>query len=171
MPRLGVLTGLLMITCLNGCAPSRPPGSIPESDRQALLDQVRAPAADTEQDELQIYRLRNPAVESLARQAREAEQAGDPDRAWMLLERALRIDPQDAETLQQMAELALARGELEQAAAFAERARELGPGVGALCKRSLRTLMLINERRGQYDEAWKAYVGLGNCRVAPPARY
>jgi len=156
---------------LAGCSPSRPPGSGTHAPAGIPSERVRAPAAGSDDRALQVYRLRNSAVVALGRQAEQAEQAGALERAASLLERALRIDGRDVEILQQMAELQLARGELEQAAVFAERARELGPGVGDLCERSLRVLMLVHERDGQYDRAWQAYSDLADCRVAPPARF
>lgn len=167
---------VVVVLVLAACAPSRPPigagrGADSGSSRaDDALVRVRAPAGGQD-NALQVYRLRNSAVVALGRQAEEASRSGDLDRAAMLLERALRIDGRDAEILQQMAELKLARGEIEQAGVFAERAREFGPGVGELCERSLRTLMLVHERGGQYDRAWQAYVGLADCRVAPPPRY
>jgi tetratricopeptide (TPR) repeat protein len=165
-----VLATLLALV-LAACAPTRPPGSGTGTPTGVPPERVRAPAAGTDDSALQVYRLRNSAVVALGRQAQDAEQAGDLERAGMLLERALRIDGRDAEILQQLAEVHLARGELEQAGVFAERARELGPGVGQLCERSLRTLMLVHERDGQYDRAWQAYSNLADCRVAPPARF
>lgn len=162
---------VLVVSVLAACAPSRPPiANAPERSDDAL-ERVRAPALGETDDALQVYRLRNTAVVALGRQAEQAERAGDLDRAAMLLERALRIDGRDAEILQQLAEVKLARGEIEQAGVFAERAREFGPGPGALCERILRTLMLVHERGGQYDQAWQAYVALADCRVTPPPRY
>ena len=73
--------------------------------------------------------------------------------------------------LGRQAEQAEQAGALERAASLLERARELGPGVGDLCERSLRVLMLVHERDGQYDRAWQAYSDLADCRVAPPARF
>ena len=169
MPRSIALA--VVVLMLAACAPSRPPSApAPGSAEDDALERVRAPAGGDD-SALQVYRLRNSAVVALGAQAEEAERAGDLDRATMLLERALRIDGRDAEILQQLAEIKLARGEIEQAGVFAERARELGPGVGELCERSLRTLMLVHERGGQYDRAWQAYVALADCRVAPPPRY
>ncbi len=166
-----ILAIVAIALLLAACTPSRPPGSGTAPPGGLPSERVRAPAAGSDDSTLQVYRLRNSAVVALGRQAEQAEQAGDLERAGSLLERALRIDGRDAEILQQMAELQLARGDLEQAGVFAERARELGPGVGELCERSLRVLMLVHERDGQYDRAWQAYSDLADCRVAPPARF
>ena len=173
MPRSIALA--VVVLMLAACAPSRPPSApAPGSAEDDALERVRAPAGGDD-SALQVYRLRNSAVVALGAQAEEAERAGDLDRATMLLERALRIDGRDAEILQQLAEIKLARGEIEyrhrERGYWIERARELGPGVGELCERSLRTLMLVHERGGQYDRAWQAYVALADCRVAPPPRY
>lgn len=162
---------LVLVLLLAACAPSRPPGSETASPAGVPSERVRAPAAGTDDSALQVYRLRNTAVIALGRQAAQAAQAGDLERAGGLLERALRLDGRDAEILQQMAELHLVRGDLQQAGVFAERARELGPGVGELCERSLQVLMQVHERDGQYDRAWQAYSKLADCRVTPPDRF
>jgi len=89
----------------------------------------------------------------------------------MLLERALRIDGSDPFALQQMAELQLTRGRLESARAFAQRAWELGPQVGEICQRTLRTLVVIAERELRWDDAYRTGSRIEDCRVAPPERF
>jgi len=144
---------------------------VPEPGTDRVVDErVRAPSAGSG-EELQVFGVRNPAVVALGRDAMEAEQAGDLERAEMLLERALRLDGRDPAILQQMAELHLARGRLDQAGSFARRSFELGPQVGEICQRSLRTLIVVHERSGEWEQAREARDGLSDCRVAPPERF
>ncbi|MEX2499611.1 MAG: tetratricopeptide repeat protein [Wenzhouxiangellaceae bacterium] len=154
---------------LAACGAWSPPVSGPDDDR-VLEERVRAPSAGSG-EELQVFGVRNPAVAALGRNALAAEEEGDLERADMLLERALRIDGRDPAILQQMAELQLARGRLEQAGSFARRSFDLGPQVGEICQRSLRTLIVVHERSGAWEEARKAREGLAACRVAPPERF
>lgn len=154
---------------LAACGAWSPPVSEPGDD-QVLEERVRAPSAGSG-EELQVFGVRNPAVVALGRNALEAEEAGDLERAEMLLERALRIDGRDPAILQQMAELQLARGRLDQAASYAQRSFELGPQVGEICQRSLRTLVVVHERGAAWEEARKARDRLTGCRVAPPERF
>lgn len=162
---------LLIVLALCGCSTGWVPPSAPPEGRDDVVDErVRAPSQSGE-EELQVFALRNPAVAALGRQADEAERAGDLPRAQTLLERALRIDSRDPEILQHLAEIHLAEGRLDQASSFASRAWEFGPQVGEICQRSLRTLMVIRERSGEYDGAWQAYQKLPECRVAPPERF
>lgn len=159
-----ILAALLVSACATAPAP---PGG---GERESVEQRVRAPSAGGD-EALQVYAVRNPAVVSLARQAEAAETEGDTARAEMLLERALRIDGRDPAVLQQMAELQLARGHADQALSYARRARELGPDVGSLCQRTLRTLELAHERLGDWDEAWQARERIDDCIVEPPERF
>lgn len=162
-----VATAILL--ALGACGAPRPPVSPPAEERP-IEQRVRAPSADSG-EELQVFGVRNPAVVALGRNALEAEQDGDLDRAESLLERALRIDGRDPAVLQQMAELQLVRGRLDQAASYAQRSFELGPQVGEICKRSLRTLIAVHERSAAWEEARRARDRLAACRVAPPERF
>lgn len=154
---------------LTACASAPPPVPAPGQDR-VVEERVRAPSAGSS-EELQVFGVRNPAVAALGRQARAAEDSENLERAEMLLERALRIDGRDPAILQQMAEVQLARGRLDQAGSFAQRSFELGPQVGEICQRSLRTLVVVHERNGAWDQAQQARGRLENCRIAPPERF
>ena len=154
---------------LAACAAPRPPVPATGDDR-VVEERVRAPSGGSG-EELQVFGVRNPAVAALGREAAQAEEKGDLERAEMLLERALRIDGRDPAILQQMAELQLTRGRLDQAASYAQRSFELGPQVGEICQRSLRTLIVVHERAAAWEEARKARDRLAGCRVAPPERF
>ena len=158
-----------IVVGLTACASAPPPVPAPGQDR-VVEERVRAPSAGSG-EELQVFGVRNPAVVALGRDARAAEEKQDLERAEMLLERALRIDGRDPAILQQMAEIQLARGRLGQAGTFAQRSFELGPQVGEICQRSLRTLVVVHERNGAWDRAQQARGRLKDCRVAPPDRF
>jgi len=156
---------LAVIALLSACA-TQPPA--PTEDL-SVEEQVRAPAAEQGRG-LQVYPLRNPAVTELSDAALAAERAGDLDRAVLLLERALRIQPRDPELLQHMAEIRLELGEWEQAESFAARSFDVGPRVGELCQRNWRTMALARERLQRYGEAANARQRLQGCQVEAPAR-
>ena len=162
-------TPVMVVAALAACAAPRPPVPPPGDDR-VVDERVRAPSAGSD-EELQVFGVRNPAVAALGRNAATAEQEGDLEHAEMLLERALRIDGRDPAILQQMAEVQLSRGRLDQAASYAQRSFELGPRVGEICQRSLRTLIVVHERAAAWEAARKARDRLSGCRVAPPERF
>lgn len=163
------MTGAIVLA-LGACAsPAPPPVPVAGEDR-VVEERVRAPSGG-DGEELQVFGVRNPAVVALGRQAMGAEETGDLERAEMLLERALRIDGRDPAILQQMAEVQLARGRLDQAGSFARRSFELGPQVGEICQRSLRTLIVVHERSGEWERVRRARQDLDGCRVAPPERF
>ncbi|NKI36314.1 tetratricopeptide repeat protein [Wenzhouxiangella sp. XN79A] len=154
---------LLLAAC--AAAPPAP------DERRTVEDRVRAPALANDGTSLQVYTLRNPAVESLERQAQAAEAEGDLARAEQVLERALRIDGRDPAALQFMAEIQLQQGRIDQAGGFAQRSWDAGPQVGALCERTLRTLIVVHERNSEWDLAQRARDRVPSCRVAPPERF
>jgi tetratricopeptide (TPR) repeat protein len=161
-------TVVLGVTLLAACA-SQPPA--PVEDR-SVAEQVRAPAPAAEDPRgLQVYPLRNPAVTELTEAARSAEAENDLDRATILLERALRIEPRDPELLQYMAEVQLDKGEWSQAENYASRSFDVGPRVGELCQRNWRTMALARERQGRDDAARQARDRLDQCRVEAPERF
>lgn len=162
-PALAALVLLLLAACA-----ATPPAP---DERRTVEDRVRAPAVENDDAELQVYTLRNPAVESLERQARAAEAEGNLDLAEQLLERALRIDGRDPAALQFMAEVQLQQGRVDQAGSYAQRAWDAGPQVGAICQRTLRTLVIVHERAADWDQAQRARDRLSQCRVAPPERF
>lgn len=161
--RLGAAAQVLLLVACAGQPPA------PVEDRGAE-EQVRAPAAE-QAEGLQVYPMRNPAVTELSESARTAENEGDLERASMLLERALRIEPRDPELLQHMAELKLDRGDWEQADSYASRSFDVGPRIGEICQRNWRTMAIARERLGRYDAAERARDRLEQCQVEAPERY
>lgn len=168
MNKTARFTALAAATLLLAACAATPPAP---DERRTVEDRVRAPALENDAAALQVYTIRNPAVQSLERQAETAEANGDLGLAEQLLERALRIDGRDPTILQRMAEVQLQQGRIDAAGGFAQRAWDVGPQVGALCERSLRTLVVIHERNAEWDRAQRWRDRLSQCRVAPPERY
>jgi Tfp pilus assembly protein PilF len=168
LPNSLARTGLAAILLLLAACAAAPPAP---DERRTVEDRVRAPAIENDDTALQVYTLRNPAVESLERQAQAAETDGDLTRAEQYLERALRIDGRDPAALQLMAEIQLQQGRIAQAGGFAQRSWDAGPQVGELCQRTLRTLIVVHERQSEWDLAQRARDRLPSCRVAPPERF
>lgn len=136
-----IFSGLLVLL-VSGCATRSGPAPVEESEVESRIRQ----AARDDSNGVQVFPLRNPAVEELMADASAAERAGEADRAAMLLERALRIQPRDPELLQQVAEIKLQQAEYEQALNFAVRSFDVGPKVGEICSRNWRTISLARER-------------------------
>ena len=132
--------------------------------------QVRQPAQQ-QSSGVQVYPLQNPAVKSLLAEAREAEAAGDYDRAAVALERALRIQPRDPELLQQMAEIQLQKNDYEQALSFAIRSYDSGSRVGEICSRNWHTISVARDKTGDRNGATEAKQRAGQCMNAKPTSY
>jgi len=128
---------------------------------------VRQPA---EQDSagVQVFPLKNPAVGGLLEDADRAESDGQYDRAAMLLERALRIQPRNPEVLQRMAEVQLSTGDYEQALNFAVRSYDVGPRVGEICSRNWRTIGVSRENLGDSKGSREALQRARSCMVTKP---
>lgn len=128
---------------------------------------VRQPA---QQDSagIQVFPLANPAVTQLMADASTAESGGDYDQAAALLERAMRIQPQNPEILQSMAEVLLRVRDYQQALNFAGRSYDLGPRVGEICSRNWRTISVARERLGDHGGSVEAEKKAGNCMSTKP---
>lgn len=157
---------LSMVALLAACAAPPPvPGDDP-----TVEERVRAPAGRDAGSGMQAYPLKNPAVAELTEAARQSERDGDLDRAAILLERALRIQPRDPEVLQQLAEVQLAKGNWQQAESHAARSFDVGPRMGELCARNWRTLEVARERLGDEAGAAQARERVAQCLVDRPPR-
>ena len=137
---LGLVLALSLVSCAS-------PVSKP-TDEHEVDTRVREPARQDSAG-VQVFPLQNPAVKELLAEAAESEAAGDFDQAAILLERALRIHPQDPEILQHMAEIQLRKKDYQQALNFAERSYDVGPRVGEICSRNWRT---ISVARGHFND-------------------
>ncbi len=159
-----IISGLLVLL-MTGCATRSGPAPVEESEVESRIRQ----AARDDSDGVQVFPLRNPAVEELMASASQAEQDGEADRAAMLLERALRIQPRDPELLQQVAEIKLQQAEYEQALNFAVRSYDVGPKVGEICSRNWRTIALAKERLQDNTGAADAQKRASGCMNTKPS--
>ena len=159
-----IFSGLLVLL-VSGCATRSGPAPVEESEVESRIRQ----AARDDSNGVQVFPLRNPAVEELMADASAAERAGEADRAAMLLERALRIQPRDPELLQHVAEIKLQQAEYEQALNFAVRSYDVGPKVGEICSRNWRTISLARERLQDHAGAADAERRATGCMNTKPS--
>ncbi len=160
--RVGAV-GLLIVVLLAGCSGSTR-GPI---ESQEVTTRVRAPASQDSAG-VQVYSLQNPAVKQLTAQAEGAERTGDIDKATGYLERALRIQPQDPQLLQHMAELKLQKSDYQQALNFAVRSYDTGPRVGEICSRNWRTISVAREHLRDTRGADEAEARAKQCMNTRP---
>ena len=151
---------------LSACAGYRPG---PVEDRE-VESRVRAPASQ-ESEGVQVFPLHNPAVRELLAEAGSAETTGDYDRAAVLLERALRMQPRNPEILQQLAEVQLQKQDYEQALNFAVRSYDIGPRVGEICDRNWRTISVAREHLGDRNGSEQAELRATACMNTKPESF
>ncbi len=166
-----VLPLVLVLTACGSTPEPRPPqAEVPAQPAPVeLLAEVRRAVAE-QPPAFEVQPLRDPAVEDLREQARQAEVRIDPEAALAALDQALVLSPTDPELRQWRAEILLAKGRLEEAELAAAEAYESGPRVGSLCLRSWHTVRVAREARGLGDGAQRAVAMLDRCRVEPPPR-
>jgi len=167
--RLWCLSLLACLLLLLAACSSQPGVAI--SDRSINVDQdVRAAASEDTQG-LQIKPLQSPGVQDLLAAAEVAEQAGDQRQATVLVERAMRMQPEDPEILQRMAELKLAAKDFEQALNYAARSYDLGPRIGELCSRNWHTIAVARAQLDDQPGAAVARQRAGECSPQPAQRF
>ncbi|NNJ65065.1 MAG: tetratricopeptide repeat protein [Xanthomonadales bacterium] len=163
--RTSVAVTAATLLLLGGCAARTPaPG-----DARDVENRVREPARQ-DRAGVQVRPLQNPAVKALLADAGDAESAGDYDQAVSLLERALRIQPNDPEILQNMAEVQLRVQDYEQALHFAQRSYDIGPRVGEICSRNWRTISVARDYMGDPSGSTEAEQRASRCMNTPPTR-
>lgn len=168
--RLTILSIALLLAACAAAPPVPGPGPTERGEDAPVEERVRAPAGRDAGAGMQAYPLQNPAVTELAEAARQAERDGDLERASILLERALRIQPRDPEVLQQLAEVQLAKENWPQAESHAARSFDVGPRMGELCARNWRTMEVARERQGDNSGAAQARERAAQCLVDRPPR-
>lgn len=136
-------------------------------DDHEVDTRVREPARQ-DSEGVQVFPLQNPAVKELLAKASVSESSGDYDQAAILLERALRIHPQDPEILQQMAEIQLHKKDYEQALTFAVRSYDVGPRVGEICSRNWRTISVARGHLNDGDGSVEAEKKATDCMNTKP---
>jgi len=161
------LLGWLLLGLAACTVPARAPAPVtapaPAPGGQGEVDsQVRQPAR-RDSEGVQVFPLQNPAVTELLAEASGAESAGDLDQATVLLERALRIQPQNPEILQQMAEVQIQKSDYLQALTFAVRSYDLGPRVGEICSRNWRTISVAKGHLDDENGARQAEQNAATC--------
>lgn len=171
--RTEILRNIALLTIpllLAACATSAPTPA-PVEDRTEVQEEIREPAAQQDNDGVQVFPLQNPAVKTLLAEAGEAEDQGRYEDAALLLERALRIQPRDPELLQQMAEVQIQKQDYEQALNFAVRSYDSGPRVGEICARNWRTIGVARRHLGDSGGSREAEDRVKQCISSPPERY
>jgi tetratricopeptide (TPR) repeat protein len=156
---------LIFVIFLTACAGK---GPAPVSDPE-VESRVREPARQDSAG-VQVFPLQNPAVKELLVDAGAAENAGDYSQAAILLERALRIQPQNPEILQNMAEVHLHVRDYQQALNFAVRSYDIGPRVGEICSRNWRTISVAREHLGDQAGSGEALQRASDCMNTRPER-
>jgi len=156
---------LVFALWLAGCAST---GTTP-TDGDEVETRVREPARQ-DSEGIQVFPLQNSAVKELLADAGNAESAGDYSQAVVLLERALRIQPRNPETLQNLAEVHLQVQDYNQALNFAERSYDTGPRVGEICSRNWRTISVAREHLGDHPGSVDAEQRASNCMNTRPER-
>jgi len=157
---------VLLLLLLAACT-SQSPAPVEEPEVTA---RVRTPASE-ESAGVQVYSLQNPAVKQLITQAESAERAGNLEQATGYIERALRIQPQDPQLLQHMAEIKLQKEDYQQALSFAVRSYDSGPRVGEICSRNWRTISVAREHLKDQSGANEAEARASQCMNTRPKGY
>ncbi|MDE2089187.1 MAG: tetratricopeptide repeat protein [Gammaproteobacteria bacterium] len=106
---LRLLMALLLALLAASCATVPPSGTVPSGTAPPL---PQMPPSES-------GRMRTPAVVALLNDAQQQARAGRLEDAALFLERALRIEPHNAVIWQQLAQVRLQQGELNQAVALA----------------------------------------------------
>ncbi len=155
-----------LVLLLSACAGQRP---VSDENRE-VESRVRVPASQ-ESEGVQVFPLKNSAVQELLADAGAAETSGDYSQAAVLLERALRIQPRNPEILQQMAEIQLQQRDYGQALNFAVRSYDIGPRVGEICNRNWRTISVAREHLRDRKGSAEAEQRARNCMNTKPQSY
>ena len=141
-----------------------------QPDAAAAVVSIREAGARFDSS-VEVHPLRDPAVDGLVRQAHAFEAQQELPQAIDAVAKALKIAPESPDLLQYQAELLIESGDWQTGAAYAQSSYERGPKVGALCARSLQTLIEANTVFGNDARIAQARQQMLGCRVPAPARY
>jgi len=134
-----LLLGILLVSC---AAPTPPPAiEVPGEDP----DRTVLPPATT-----------SPAVVNLLNQAREATRAGELQRAEVLLERTVRIEPRNAALWHYMAKLRLHQARLQDAIGLAAKSNSLAGSNNKLKADNWRIIAHARQQTGDTRGAREA---------------
>jgi len=168
-PALAALAAALVSACA-----SAPPAPAPVALTSATPDEMVAlveSAAGSGDGELAVQPLRDPMVEDLREQARQARAQGRHDEAAAALDRALELVPEEPALLQERAEAALLQRDFARAGQLAERAFALGAQVGPLCRRHWATIEQVRLVEGDAEGAASARTQVQGCKGEGPSRF
>jgi len=137
----------LSILTLSACGPlvRRDEGLVVENDGQVKIDPFYQVPESEQSSEQGGYSSSggyntatapNQTVLALLSQAKRQEQAGQPERAAAVIERALRIDPKNAELWHRLALLRLQQGQYSLAASLAAKSNALAANNPSLQRRN-----------------------------------
>lgn len=163
----------LLVLLLSGCAGITGPAPVEERDADTTQGTVSAPATGTEGDTgVQVYpaesspwRAQPPAtegegtqgaVDKLLAEASIQQQHAQPVEAAALLERALRIEPRNAQIWHRLARVRMTQGQYRQAAALAAKSNSLASHDFPMQARNWRLIAEARERLGQRSAAQEA---------------
>ena len=167
-PALLVAALLSLAGCRSTSAP--PPVFVDPVSPAQRLAQVEALAHGVD-DELDVQPLRDPQVEDLREQARDARGQGDLAQAISALEHALSLLDSAPALLQERAELALLAADPRQAEHYARRALDLGSRTGPLCRRHWATIEQSRLARAEKENAVSAHAQIEGCTVPGIKRF
>lgn len=148
------LIPLLIAVLLVSCAIPTPPPAIEVPGEDP--DKTVLPPATT-----------SPAVVNLLNQAREATRAGDLQRAEVLLERTVRIEPRNAALWHYLAKLRLHQARLQDAIGLAAKSNSLAGGDSKLKADNWRIIAHARQQTGDVRGARDAQAradSLGNSK-------
>lgn len=163
------LAAVLVAACAS-TPPEPEPAVLTSATPEEMVALIDAAAGDGD-GELAVQPLRDPMVEDLRAQARQARDAGRHAEAAEALDRALELVPGDPALLQERAEAALLLRDFARAGELAERAFALGAQVGPLCRRHWATIEQVRLVEGDADGAASARAQVEGCKVEGPNRF
>ncbi len=163
--RIFLPSSLCLLVALSGCSV---PAASPEPTRPVaveghqLVAAIRA-AGEREDSVISVSALQDPAAAALQQQAQADESAGRIEQAAATLDRALAMNPDSPDLLQQRAEVAVLRGDYSRAEQLAHRSWAIGPRLGPLCARNWQTVAEMRRQAGDTAGAERARHWLDEC--------
>jgi tetratricopeptide (TPR) repeat protein len=174
MHSLGKGFSLLLATgLLAGCgmfATTPPPDTRPPLPTYDQVAAIRA-AGDREKSIIDVSPLRDPGITSLQDAAQRDEQAGKYADAAAKLDRALKLNPDSPDLLQERAEMAVRLKDFSAAEKLAHKSWSLGPRLGPLCARNWQTIVEMRLQARDANGAATARKWVGQCHKAGIPRY
>lgn len=168
-PVFAALAAVLVAACAS-TPPEPAPAALTSATPEEMVALIDAAAGDGD-GELAVQPLRDPMVDDLRAQARQAHDAGRHEQAAEALDRALELVPGDPALLQERAEAALLLRDFARAGELAGRAFALGAQVGPLCRRHWATIEQVRLVEGDAEGAASAKAQVEGCKVEGPNRF